>query len=168
MERNDSPEPDAARFRILAYATRKAAEQAYDEFIMLGVRPEDISLFVQAEKPNDGDAALDHDIDVGGAVGASASAVAGGVGGLPRGFGIADRPWPWAFARRWARRCGSHGRGHGRCLGRLGRLAYGSGRRPGIGARGRAPPRGRGAPSSPYLRPLGMTASPKRPVVRLC
>lgn len=87
---NRPDQPDAAGFHTLAFATRQAAEQAYEAFIGLGVSPDDVNLFVHAISPEDRhrDAAPDHDIDVGGAVGAGASAIAGGAGGLLASLGL--------------------------------------------------------------------------------
>lgn len=74
MAKNPSDQPDKGAFHTLAFATRAAAEKAYEEFVRLGVSTDDISLFVHAEPPDDAsrDAALDHDVNVGGAVGAPA------------------------------------------------------------------------------------------------
>ena len=90
MAENRPDQLGFATFHTLAFSTRQAAEQAYEDFVGLGVSPDDISLFVHAEPPADRreDTALDHDIDVGGAVGAGVSSLAGGAGGLPLGEGI--------------------------------------------------------------------------------
>ncbi len=90
MGKNSSDHPDTATFHTLAFATRKAAEQAYKDLIGLGVPPDDISLFVHADPPRAGrrETPLDHDIDAGGVVGASVSTLAGGAGGLLAGLGL--------------------------------------------------------------------------------
>ncbi len=94
MEKNHLEQQDTATFHTLAFATRKAAEEAYEDLVGLGVSPNDISLFVHAEPFGDRqrDAVLGHDIDVGGAVGAGASALAGGAGGLFAGLGLLAVP----------------------------------------------------------------------------
>ncbi len=48
MDKNSSDQPDTATFRNLAFATRKAAGQAYEDISNLGVSPDDVSLFVHA------------------------------------------------------------------------------------------------------------------------
>ncbi len=82
--------PDLATFHILAFPAREAAEQTYEDLIGLGVSPDDISLFVHAKPPERPrqEAALDHDIDVGGKVGAGVSAFTGGAVGLMTGLGL--------------------------------------------------------------------------------
>ncbi|HEU0095488.1 MAG TPA: hypothetical protein VFQ52_03475, partial [Rhizomicrobium sp.] len=84
----------AAIFHTLAFATRKAAQHAYEDFIGLGVSPGDISLFVHAHPPAERgqDTALDHDVDIGGALGAGVSTLAGGAGGLLTGLGVLAVP----------------------------------------------------------------------------
>ncbi len=89
MTKRTLSHPGAAPFHTLAFKTRKAAERAYEAFIELGVSPNDISLFVPSDPAERQlDAALDHDIDVGGAVGAGISAIAGGAGGVLAGLGL--------------------------------------------------------------------------------
>ncbi len=90
MVQNHLDQQGMGTFHTLAFATREAAEEAYEDLVGLGVAPNDISLFVHAEPSGDRqrDAVLDHDIDVGGAVGAGASALAGGAGGLFVGLGL--------------------------------------------------------------------------------
>lgn len=90
MSEESPDQREAAAFHTIAFSTRKAAEQAYEDFVGLGVSPDDISLFVHAKPPEDSsqDSVLDQDIDVGGKVGASVSALAGGAGGLLAGLGL--------------------------------------------------------------------------------
>ena len=84
-----SNDPGIATFHTLAFATREAAAATYRDFISLGISPDDITLFVPSDPAADRqqDATFDHDIDVGGAVGAGATALAGGAGGLLTGLG---------------------------------------------------------------------------------
>lgn len=77
--------------QAFAFATRKAAEHAYRHFVDVGVPRSDMSLFVQAQQDPEGEA-LDHAIEVGGAIGAAASAVAGGAGGALAGLGLLAAP----------------------------------------------------------------------------
>lgn len=90
MTKRSFNQPGIATFHTLAFATREAAEQAYKDFIGLGVSADDISLFVPSDPlvARRQDAALDHDIEVGGAVGAGTSALVGGAGGLLAGLGV--------------------------------------------------------------------------------
>ncbi len=97
-------QPVGPAFHTLAFATREGAVQAFEKLIGLGVSPDDVSLFVHAKAADmfgEGDA-LDHDMDVGGRIGASVASLAGGAGG---GVG---------WRRRLADRCrGSAGFGTG-------------------------------------------------------
>lgn len=82
--------PQPATFHTLAFTTREAAVRAYDDFVTMGVSPEQISLFLHPDSPRKraGDDSLDHDIDVGGVAGASAASFAGGISGLLAGLGL--------------------------------------------------------------------------------
>ncbi|MFW2850769.1 hypothetical protein ACM61V_02435 [Sphingomonas sp. TX0543] len=84
----DSPEPGP--FHVLAFATRDAAEHAYEDLVGMGVSPGHINLFVHTDpiEKRRRDDTLDHDIETGGAVGAGAASFAGGVGGLLAGLGL--------------------------------------------------------------------------------
>lgn len=77
-------------FHTLAFGARRAAEQAYEHLIGLGVSPDDLSLFAHAEPHDDPrrEETLDRDIDVGGAAGAGLSALAGGASGLLAALGV--------------------------------------------------------------------------------
>ncbi len=90
MSGHSPDRPGSDTFHTLAFATREAAEHAYDGFIGMGASPEHISLFVHTDpfEQRRREDALDHDIDVGGVAGAGAASFAGGVGGLLAGLGL--------------------------------------------------------------------------------
>lgn len=93
MSQKPTSEAERATFHTLAFSTRAAAEHAYTELRKAGASADEMSLFVSADAPlPDTEETIDHDIDVGGEVGAGTGSLAGGVGGVLAGLGLLVLP----------------------------------------------------------------------------